>query len=127
MRNPVARSIAAALKAQLRLRGIDCEYRRRGSQATTTVRLIPAESDFDVDENGRMVRSARRSDFIALAASLVIDDVRIVPHTGDEITWHDSENTETRKYKVSPPDGMRPYDYGDPYRVQLRIRCVQAE
>jgi hypothetical protein len=92
-------------------------YKR--SNTTVTVMGTPGKTDYEVaDESGLKVGS-QVTDFLIIAADLILGGVVTTPQHGDQIIFGSSV------YEVLNLPGDGCWRYSDPYKIALRIHTKQ--
>ena len=93
-------------------------YKR--SSSTVTVMGTPGKTDYDVaDESGLRVGS-QVTDFLIIAADLILGGTATTPQHGDQIIFSGSV------YEVLNLPGDGCWRYSDPYKIALRIHTKQV-
>ena len=91
---------------------------RRGS-LTVPVQAAKGRTTFELTDTSGILITIESRDFLISAASLLLDDMPILPEVGDRII--ESVGGKLHAYDVSNFGTEQPYRFCDPYRHKLRI------
>ena len=90
----------------------------RGSQ-TVEVPAGKGRTTFELTDTSGILISIESRDFLISAASLLLDDIPILPEVGDRII--ETIGSKLHAYEVSNFGSEQSYRFCDPYRYKLRI------
>ena len=91
---------------------------RRGS-LTVPVQAGKGRTTFELTDTSGILISIESRDFLISAASLLLDDIPILPELGDRII--ETIGSKLHAYEVSNFGSEQSYRFCDPYRYKLRI------
>ena len=91
---------------------------RRGS-LTVPVQAAKGRTTFELTDTSGILITIESRDFLISAASLLLDDIPILPEIGDRII--ETIGSKLHAYEVSNFGSEQSYRFCDPYRYKLRI------
>ncbi len=91
---------------------------RRGS-LTVPVQAGKGRTSFELTDTSGILVEIESRDFLISAASLLLDEMLILPEVGDRII--ETNGVKLHAYEVSNFGAQQPYRFCDPYRIKLRV------
>ena len=91
---------------------------RRGS-LTVPVQAAKGRTTFELTDTSGILITIESRDFLISAASLLLDEMPILPELGDRII--ETVGSKLHAYEVSNFGAEQPYRFCDPFRHKLRI------
>ena len=123
MASPLENAIAGMKAVLNSAAGETVTYHR--DSASVDVTAIATQPDFAVENDEGLITRFDGLDWMILAADLILSGSSAEPKDGDQIRQTRSDGIYV--YEVMAPQGLAPFNWVGPYRLQYRVHTKLKE